>query len=108
MQITKTRSRCTIWFMTSQKKYHKVHASSLWSLTHALKASTNKRRIQKKVVCQNCQNIWTCIYLQKQGASKHSRKKIIQLLWTVVTCLLKNVEHKFEHDIDSAYGVPMH
>ena len=33
--------------------------------------------------------IWTCIYLQKTGISKYSWKKIIQLLWTVLTYLLK-------------------
>ena len=32
----------------------------------------------------------------------------MQLLWTVVTCLLKNVENGTEHDIDSAYGVCMY
>ena len=32
----------------------------------------------------------------------------MQLLWTVVACLLKNVEHGIEHDIDSAYGVYKH
>ena len=33
--------------------------------------------------------IWTCIYLQKTGISKYSWKKIIQLLCTVLTYLLK-------------------
>ena len=28
----------------------------------------------------------------------------MQLLWAVVTYLLKNVKHGIEHDIDSAYG----
>ena len=48
----------------------------------------------------------TCIYLQKEaGVSKHYLKKIMQLLWTVVTYLYtKNVKHGIEHDIDSAYG----
>ena len=32
----------------------------------------------------------------------------MQLLWKIVTCLLKSVEHEIEHDIDSAYGVCMH
>ena len=32
----------------------------------------------------------------------------MQLLWTVLTCLLKNVEHGTEHDGDSAYGVCIH
>ena len=32
------------------------------------------------------------IYLQKEGISKHSGKKIMQLVWTVVTCLMLNME----------------
>ena len=28
----------------------------------------------------------------------------MQLLWTVVTYLLKNVKHEIEHDIDSTCG----
>ena len=48
----------------------------------------------------------TCIYLQKVAeVAKHYRKKIMQLLWTVVTTyLLKNVKHEIEHDIDSTHG----
>ena len=47
----------------------------------------------------------TCIYLQKEaGVSKNYCKKIMQLLWTVVTYLLKNVKHGIEHDTDSTYG----
>ena len=48
----------------------------------------------------------TCIYLQKEAeVSKHYLKKIIQLVWTVVTYLLKKFKHGIEHDIvDSAYG----
>ena len=38
-----------------------------------------------------------------KGISKHSWKKIVQLLWPVVTYLLKSVEYGIEHDI--AYGV---
>ena len=40
-----------------------------------------------------------------KGISKHSWKKIVQLIWTVITYSLKNIEHTVEHDIDSAYGV---
>ena len=40
-------------------------------------------------------------YRKKAGVSKHSSKKILQFLWKVVTYLLKNVKHEFEHDIDS-------
>ena len=46
-----------------------------------------------------------CINLQKKaGVSKHYWKKIMQLLWTVSTYLLKNVNHGIENDIDSNYG----
>ena len=38
-----------------------------------------------------------------KGISKHSWKKFVSLLWTVLTYLLKNVEYGIEHDI--AYGV---
>ena len=34
--------------------------------------------------------------------SKHSRMKIIQLLWTLVTHLLKNIEDGIEDDVDTA------
>ena len=40
-----------------------------------------------------------------KGVSKHSWKKIVQLLWAVVTYSVKNVEQRIEHDIDSAYGI---
>ena len=44
--------------------------------------------------------MWTRIYLQKEAAnSKHSWKKIMQLLLTIFTYLLKNVKHGIEHDI---------
>lgn len=38
---------------------------------------------------------------------KHSRKKIVQLLWTIVTYSLKNVEQGIEHGIDDANGIVM-
>ena len=46
--------------------------------------------------------MWTC---KETGVSKHSRKKIMQLLWTVVSYLpKKNVKHGIAaHDIDSIY-----
>ena len=40
--------------------------------------------------------------------SKHSWKKIVQLLSTVVTYSLKKVEHRIEDDADSAYEVCIH
>ena len=46
------------------------------------------------------------MYILTEGSRsfKHYLKKIMQLLWTVVTYLLKNVKHGIEHHIDSAYG----
>ena len=35
-------------------------------------------------------------YVLKSAIRKHSRKKIMQWLWIVVTYLLKNVEHGVE------------
>ena len=40
-----------------------------------------------------------------KGISKQSWKKIVQLIWTVVTYSLKDVEYRIEHDIDSVNGV---
>ena len=53
-----------------------------------------------------CKTIDGKIYLLTLGAFErnHSWKKIMQLLWVVVTCLVKNVKRGIEHDIDSAYG----
>ena len=48
---------------------------------------------------------WYTLQKAESEISKHSRKKIIQVLWTVATYLLKNVEHGMEYDFDSAYGV---
>ena len=49
-------------------------------------------------------NMNTCI-LTESKIPKYSWKKIIQLLWTVVTYLLKNVEHGIKDDVDGSYGV---
>ena len=32
----------------------------------------------------------------------------MELIWTVVTYSLKNIEHTVEHDVDSANGVCIH
>ena len=32
----------------------------------------------------------------------------MQLLWKVVTYLLKNVKHETQHDVDTTYGVGLH
>ena len=43
-----------------------------------------------------------------KGISKHSWKKILQLIWTVVTYSLKKVEYRIGHDIDSVNEVCIH
>ena len=40
-----------------------------------------------------------------KGISKQSWKKIVQLIWAVVTYSLINVEYRIGHDIDSVNGV---
>ena len=98
------------WFL-KKKKNHKVHVSSPWYIA-STKSLNEAHKIFSALI--NYTFMWTsdfywyehvAIYLQKQaGVSKHSWKKITQLLWTVVTYLLKNVKHGIEHDIDSTYG----
>ena len=50
------------------------------------------------------------VFTYEKRISKQSPKKIMQLVWTVVTLVgqLFNVEHGIEHDTDSAYGACMH
>ena len=77
--------------------------------------SLSKQDIQKNV-CLNFQffqpfeKLPSCVLVgfiiginMYKGISKHSWKKIVQLLWTIATYLLKNVECGIEHNI--AYGV---
>ena len=77
-----------------------------------VKVSTNKTC--KKIVSQISQffqplKLRSCVLVvfidmnMYEGISKHSWEKIVQLLWIVVTYLLKNVKYGTEHDI--AYGV---
>ena len=77
-----------------------------------VKVSTNKT--YKKIVSQISQffqplKLRSCVLVvfidmnMYEGISKHSWEKIVQLLWIVVTYLLKNVKYGTEHDI--AYGV---
>ena len=35
---------------------------------------------------------WKHIYIQKEGISKHFGRKIVQLVWIVVTCLILKME----------------
>ena len=51
--------------------------------------------------------IWTCIYLQEEGISKHSGKQENYTIGLDSGCLF-NLEHRTEHDIDGAHGVCMH
>ena len=77
-----------------------------------VKVSTNKT--YKKIVSQislffQPLKLRSCVLVvfidmnMYEGISKHSWEKIVQLLWIVVTYLLKNVKYGIEHDI--AYGV---
>ena len=118
LKIAKAHFRYTIWLMISEKSITKCMI-----LRGAFVAPTYSKQSTKKNVHQkfyffrywNCLYVnysvlktWALIYLRKAGISKHSEKKIMQFLWTVVTCLLKNVEHGIEHVLDSANGVFMH
>ena len=73
------------------KKNCKVHVSSLWWCMRVQKAkvSTNKKH---KKNCVQTLKLPSCVLLvfiidinMYRGISKHSWKKIAQLLWTVVT-----------------------
>ena len=93
------------------KKYHKVHVSSPWYMQTPKVSTEHTQKFFQPLnytfmwTSDFYWYIWACMCLQKQaGVLKHSWKKIMQLLWTVVTYLLKNVEQGIEHDIDSTYG----
>ena len=67
-------SAMQIWFMISEKKYHKVHITSPWCM-HAPKVSTRHSALYKLplggLVVFIDMNA-TCIYLQNEaGVSKH-------------------------------------
>ena len=96
LQIAKVHFRYTIWL-----KYYEVHVSSLWWCMHVQKVKVSTNKAYKKIVCQNFQYfqplkitlMCTCGFIidmnTYEGIPKHSWKKIVQLLWTVVTYLLK-------------------
>ena len=89
------------------KKYHEVHVSASWWCTHAPKVSRHTKKL-----CTTISNssspwtilVWTSILYRYEHLNSYTLK-IMQLFWTVVTYLRKNVEHCTEHDIDSSYGV---
>ena len=93
--------------MISEKKNHKAQVSSPWCM-HT--PQTFQRGIQKNfsalklLLCGLVVFIDMNTYFQKEaGVSEHSWKKIIQLLWTVVSYLLKKVKYEIEHNINSTY-----
>ena len=101
----------TIWFMISEKKKQKkkqVQVSSPWCMYTPQKS---QRGIQnffsalKLLLCGLVVLTDMSAYLQKEaGVSKHSWKKIIQLLWTVLSYLLENVKYEIKHNINSTCG----
>ena len=92
--------------------------SSSWWCTHVPRISANKAYktncLQEfpiplalnyySFMC-TC-NLWTHIYLQKEGISKHSGKQENYAIG-LDRCYWLNLEHGTEHDIDT-YGVCMH
>ena len=101
LQTAKRHFSYTIWLMISEKSimvYTFFHHA--WLCTHVPKVSANKA--YRKNCFLEFPIAWTHIYIQKKRTSKHFGKEIIQLVWTVATCLILNME------LNSAYGVCMH
>ena len=105
----------TIWFIISllQLQLFLKKGARFFTAVHACTKNLNKACTKfsqsfKLPICGLVVFInmnTKCINLQKKaGVSKHYWKKIMQLLWTVSTYLLKNVNHGIENDIDSNYG----
>ena len=92
--------------MISEKKYHKRCTFLHHGACMHQKSQQGIQRFKLPLcglVIFTDMNTYMYILIQKEaGVSKHL-KKIMQLLWTAVTYLLKNVKHGIEHDIDSAY-----
>ena len=68
------------------KKYHEVHVSL--RCTSNTKSLKETQKLPSALRLPSCElmvyiDIWL-IHLQKEGISKHSWKKIMQLLWTAV------------------------
>ena len=81
----------TIWLMISEKSimvYTFLHHGDACHVP--AKVSANKA--YRKNCLLEFPIAWTHIYIQKEGISKHFGKEIIQLVWTVVTCLILNIE----------------
>ena len=91
-----------------------VHVSSLWWCMHLQKVKPSTNKTYKKTcvpefpILSNLKNylhvyLWFLDMNMYKEISKHSWKKIVQLLRTVNTYFQKNVEYGIEHDV--AYGV---
>ena len=101
----------TIWFMISEKKKQKKTRSRFLhrgacihhkSLNEAYKFFFSALKL---LLCGLVVLTDMSAYLQKEaGVSKHSWKKIIQLLWTVLSYLLENVKYEIKHNINSTCG----
>ena len=92
LQIAKRHFSYSIWLMISEKSvmvYTFLHHAAWWC-AHVPKVSANKA--YRKNCLLEFPIAWTHIYIQKERTSKHFGKKIIQLVWAVVTCLILNME----------------
>ena len=91
LKIAKRHFSYTIWLMISEKSimvYTFLHHGDACHVP--AKVSANKA--YRKNCLLEFPIAWTHIYIQKEGISKHFGKKIIQLVWLVVTCLFLNME----------------
>ena len=87
LQIAKRHFSYTIWLMISGKSI-----MAYMFLDHG----DAPRCSYKKIFLLEFPIPWTYIYLQKEGIAKHFGKKNIQLVWTVVTYLMLNMELKMK------------
>ena len=90
LQIAKRHFSYTIWLMISEKSIMVYTFLHHGDACHVPKVSANKA--YRKNCSLEFPIAWTHIYIQKEGILKHFGKKIIQLVWTVVTCLILNME----------------
>ena len=102
-QIAKAHFSYTIWLMISEKS---IMAYTFLHYGGERTQKSQQTRHTKKIFTRISNSfspslsfMCTCdfyryehIYLQKKGISKHSGKKIMWLVWTVVTCLMLNME----------------
>ena len=88
---------CTIWVHDFWKKHHEMQVSP---------RGTCKDQALKLPSCGLVVFIDMNMYILTEGdrSFKTFMKENVQLLWTVVTYLLKNAKQGIEHNIDSTYG----